>query len=117
LRRQLSKEQREQVMVDMRRDGMTLQEVADAVGVSYGTAHAVTENSLSELINSTVTGADGKTYPSKKKRKPAPPQQNIFDPGVRIRVASFDSAIFVDELLILMSREGLLYSQTNLLVA
>lgn len=39
LRRHLSREQRDEVMRAMRADGMTYQEIADRVGVSYGTVH------------------------------------------------------------------------------
>ena len=39
LRRQLTDEQRAQVMRDMRQDGMTIREIAKAAGVSVGTVH------------------------------------------------------------------------------
>jgi len=73
LRRHLSKEQRDQTMVAMRADGMTLQEVADTVGVSVGTVHAATENNFSNLKSSTTVGKDGKERPQTyKPRRPKP---------------------------------------------
>lgn len=39
LRRQLTDEQRAQIMRDMRQDGMTIREIAKAAGVSVGTVH------------------------------------------------------------------------------
>lgn len=78
-RRHLTKEQRNQVIKDMRADGATLQEIADATNVSVGTVHTVTsDNSFSELKNSeppaTVTGKDGKTYPAAKTKKTEEPE-------------------------------------------
>lgn len=72
LRRHLSKEQRDEVMRQMRADGATYQQIADAVGVSYGTAHSATKD---QLINSDkLPGADGKYRPATYERKPeAPP--------------------------------------------
>lgn len=63
LRRQLDRAQRDSVIVSMRADGMTLQAIADTVGVSVGTVHSVTDG-FSELKSSTVTGKDGKQYPA-----------------------------------------------------
>jgi N6-adenosine-specific RNA methylase IME4 len=81
LRRHLTKEQRAEVMADMRRDGMTLQQIATAVNVSVGTVHN-TLSSFSELKNSetpmTTVGKDGKSYPATKQRK-------VGTPGITVK--------------------------------
>lgn len=78
-RRHLNKEQRDSVMRDMRADGATYKEIAQAVGVSTDTAHRVASDvELSEIGK--VTGADGKQYPATYARKPEPPP-TMFDPG------------------------------------
>jgi hypothetical protein len=61
-RRHLTREQRDDVIRRLRSEGMTLQAIADSVGVSYGTAHNATRD---ELINSDkLMGADGKERPA-----------------------------------------------------
>ena len=73
LRRHLSKEQRDEVMRQMRADGATIQKIADTVGVSVGTVHSAVSGV--ELFSSEkLKGADGKYRPASYERKPeAPP--------------------------------------------
>lgn len=66
LRRHLSKEQRDEVMREMRRDGATYQEIAAAVGVGVATAYRATE---STFPNEKVVGADGKARPASYERR------------------------------------------------
>ena len=62
-----------------RADGATYQEIANAVGVSYGTVHAAAADV--ELIKTDkLLGADGKYRPATYARKPEPPP-TMFDPG------------------------------------
>lgn len=86
LRRQLSKEQRDAVMVDMRRDGMSYRAIAEAVGTSVGAAH----NIVSEVFKNehlTITGTDGKIYPAQQQPKLDPRRFawefgiSTFEPG------------------------------------
>lgn len=82
LRRQLTKKQREQVMIDFRKDGLSYRQIADAVGVDHTTAYHVAKNAGVENSTPVVTGKDGKKQASTKKvRQPSPPQQSIFSPG------------------------------------
>jgi hypothetical protein len=58
-------------MVDMRRDGMSVRAISNAVGASVGAVHGV----VSEVFKNehlTVNGADGKTYPAQQQPKAAP---------------------------------------------
>ena len=73
LRRHMGKEEREQMMVDMRKDGMSYRKIGEAVGVSHMTAQRIVENSGVTNVTPVVTGADGKQYPAKQERKPLPP--------------------------------------------
>jgi len=78
-RRHLNKEQRDSVMRDMRADGATYQEIAEAVGVGYATAYRATAEI--ELIQTDkLPGKDGKYRPATYARKPEPPP-TMFDPG------------------------------------
>ena len=78
-RRHLDSEQRREVMRQLRARGMTLQKIADVVGVSYGTAHSATKDV--ELINfDKLPGADGKHYPAHyTPREVAPEPQEADD--------------------------------------
>jgi ParB family chromosome partitioning protein len=68
LRRQLTREQRDEVMRSMRADGATYGAIAAAVGVSVGTVHNAANGV--ELFNSEkVIGADGKRYPASYGRR------------------------------------------------
>lgn len=81
LRRQLSKEQREQVMIAMRKDGMKLEEIAEAVGVDPATVQRVTKPEIANA-NSEITNTRGQKRPATyAKRKPKSSQQSIFHPG------------------------------------
>lgn len=73
LRRQLSKEQRDAVMVDMRRDGMSYRAIAEATGVSHEQARQTVKNSGVKILTP-VTGTDGKTYPA---QQPQPEPQPL----------------------------------------
>lgn len=70
-RRHLTKEQRDDVIRRLRAQGMTLEKVAKAAGVSVGTVHAATNE---QLFNSEkLPGADGKARPAHyKPRKKMP---------------------------------------------
>jgi len=74
LRRHMGKDEREQMMVDMRKDGMSYRKIGEAVGVVEGTVRNVVKNSGAQIYAPEyVTGADGKQYPAKQERKPLPP--------------------------------------------
>lgn len=77
LRRHLSKEQRDDVMRQMRADGMTYQQIADTVGVNVATAHRAAAD-VELLQMQKVTGADGKQYPASYERKPEP-EPDLFE--------------------------------------
>ena len=78
-RRHLNKEQRDSVMRDMRADGATYQEIANAVGVNVATAHRAAAD-VELLQMQKLPGADGKYRPATYARKPEPPP-TMFDPG------------------------------------
>ena len=63
LRRQLTKEQRDEQMRAMRADGMTYQQIAETVGVSVGTVHGVASD-VELFKNEKLPGADGKYRPA-----------------------------------------------------
>jgi N6-adenosine-specific RNA methylase IME4 len=72
MRRQLNREQREEVMRAMRADGMSLRQIGKVVGVDVSTVHkAVAKSGVGNPTPAHVTGADGKTYPAE--RKPVAP--------------------------------------------
>lgn len=70
LRRHLSKDDRNKIMADMRADGATLQEIADAVGVSKSTVHREVK---STFPFGKVEGKDGKERPAVYK-----PRKSVF---------------------------------------
>lgn len=75
VRRHLSNEQRAPHWLEMRKAGMTLQQIADVSGVSVGTVHgAVAEFFKNEKLEqpATVVGKDGKNYPTRKPRQAVP---------------------------------------------
>ena len=79
MRRQLSREQRDEVMRAMRADGMTYKEIAQAVGVSVNTAYRLSkETDLFEIEK--VVGAEGKSYPATYAPR-AEPAPALFVPG------------------------------------
>lgn len=73
LRRHLSPEQQRQVMQAMRADNMSIRQIMDATGKSYGSVYrAVSGDSIESP--EFVTGKDGKQYPAQQQPKPeAPP--------------------------------------------
>lgn len=80
-RRHLTKEQRNQIIKDMRADGATQQEIVEATGSSKGTVHrALSDSPNGETVSpATVTGKDGKTYPATKPRtNGSPPKPSLF---------------------------------------
>lgn len=79
LRRQMNKDEREQIMVDMKRDGASYRKIAQALGVDPVTVLNTIKKSGVE-ISTPVNGADGKTYPAQQQPKPEPPA-TLFDPG------------------------------------
>lgn len=78
IRRQLTPEQRDEQMAAMRDDGMSLRQIADAVGVS----HMTVSRGVTNVTPEKVVGKDGKKYPATKKHKtakpPAAPTVSIF---------------------------------------
>jgi N6-adenosine-specific RNA methylase IME4/ParB-like chromosome segregation protein Spo0J len=67
MRRQLSREQRDEVMRAMRADGMSQRQIAQAVGVSLGTvSNALTCSGDQNWSPEQVIGADGKSYPAER---------------------------------------------------
>ncbi len=87
LRRQLSKDQRDQVMVDMRKDGMSYRQIAEATGASVGKVHdTVVQVFKNEHLESPVAikGADGKQYPAQQEPKTQAPQISMFVPGSEV---------------------------------
>lgn len=82
LRRQLNKEQREQVIKSMRADGMKHHQIAEAVGVDRSTVTKLLGESESENSHSEIVNTRGQKRPATyAKRKSPPPQQSIFSPG------------------------------------
>lgn len=76
LRRHLSKEQRDEVMIAMRRDGMSYRQIAEAVGVSHT---EVARSTAGVTIVTPVKGSDGKQYPAQQTRRPEPsPTPGLF---------------------------------------
>lgn len=80
LRRQMSKGEREAIMVDMRKDGMSVRKIAEATGVGVATVHRTISGvpfGTPEEKPQTITGADGKQYPAKQERKQDLPQLTL----------------------------------------
>lgn len=73
-RRHLSKEARKKVMADMRADGMSLRQIAEATGVGVATAFRAVPNETPEK----TTGKDGKKYPAKQLAKPKVSTPNVI---------------------------------------
>lgn len=63
-RRHLTREQRRELVAELRGKGWSLPRIADRLGISVGTAHADTQVFKTESLPRTITGADGKTYPA-----------------------------------------------------
>lgn len=67
LRRQLSDDERERLMVEMRQDGASYRQIATANGVSTMTAYNAVKNSgVQNYTPETINGSDGKQYPATK---------------------------------------------------
>lgn len=72
MRRHLSKSQMAPHFVALRQDGMTLSDIADAVGVSHMTVHR-TLTDVKVPLPVTTFGKDGKKRPTQYKPRQAPP--------------------------------------------
>jgi N6-adenosine-specific RNA methylase IME4/DNA-binding CsgD family transcriptional regulator len=75
LRRHLPKEARAAVLADMRRDGMTLQQIAEVTGISKSTVHRQLEETVfpfGKTEPQEIIGKDGKSYPATKPRVGTP---------------------------------------------
>ena len=79
MRRQLTREGRAAVIQDMRRDGMTLQAIADAVGVGRGTVHRIVENSDFPIGKSEITNERGQTRPATYTRHEPPAVSDFWE--------------------------------------
>lgn len=79
LRRQLTKEQRDEVMKAMRQDGATYQEIAAAVGVSYGKAHEVASN---VNISSDIENSRGQLRPATYAKQSTDPRRFAWEFGI-----------------------------------
>lgn len=71
-RRNLTREQRKEMVARLRNDGMSVRSIAKATGASVGTV-AADLSTCSELNTSAVSGADGKTYPASRPAPALPP--------------------------------------------
>jgi N6-adenosine-specific RNA methylase IME4 len=84
LRRHLSKEQRDEVMIAMRRDGMSYRQIAEAVGVSHT---EVARSTAGVTIVTPVKGSDGKQYPATQTRRTfAADMPTLFVPGGAVAI-------------------------------
>lgn len=83
LRRQMTPEERERMIVDFRVDGLRQEEIAEAAGVDQATVSRVLNDPVyADALTDAPTkikGKDGKIYPAKKTRKPK--LQTLFHPG------------------------------------
>lgn len=76
-RRQLTREQRAELVADLRRRRMSLRKIAEVTGIPRSTV----ERDLSPVPNGTpdeIAGADGKVYPSRRPA-PEPPLDPTFE--------------------------------------
>jgi N6-adenosine-specific RNA methylase IME4 len=74
-------------MVDMRKDGMSYRQIAEATGASVGKVHdTVVQVFKNEHLESPVAikGADGKQYPAQQEPKTQAPQISMFVPGSEV---------------------------------
>ncbi|MEZ4558753.1 MAG: DNA N-6-adenine-methyltransferase [Caldilineaceae bacterium] len=97
LRRQMTKEQRDRLIVAMRQDGMSYRQIGDAVGVSRQTVKNIADDAGVKNLTP-VTGADGKQYPATMPRRPQPAPVRYADvdddgwgdPGLGVPVVEVD---------------------------
>lgn len=90
-RRHLTREQRDEVMRDMRANGMTYQEIADAVGVSVFTAHrAANDVPILEIKNGV-----GQIRPASYNRQPD--EEHTFQSSIPIQVEDADADANADD--------------------
>ena len=99
VRRQMTKEQRDRLIVAMRQDKMSQRQIAAAVGVTQPTVSNVLNNAGDKYLSpATITGADGKQYPATKPRRPQPAPVRYADvdddgwgdPGLGVPVVEVD---------------------------
>lgn len=86
VRRQMTKDQRNKLIVAMREDGMSYRQIGEAVGVDPATAHRTVANATVEQP-STITGRDGKERPATMPRpEPAPltPAMRTYNSGLPV---------------------------------
>jgi transcriptional regulator with XRE-family HTH domain len=101
-RRQLTTAQRNELIVALRREGMTQQEIAKAVGVSVGTVNGALKFSPeNEGGPETITNTRGQQRPTRYDRRPRPGDDFTDDQGETRRVAEVqehgDDIIVLDE--------------------
>lgn len=97
LRRQMTKEQRDRLIVAMRQDGMSYRQIGDAVGIDAATAHRTVANATVDQP-ATITGRDGKERPATMPRRPQPAPVRYADvdddgwgdPGLGVPVVEVD---------------------------
>ena len=97
VRRQMTKEQRNKLIVAMREDGMSYPQIAKAVGVDPSTAYRTFANAKVEQP-ATITGRDGKERPATMPRRPQPAPVRYADvdddgwgdPGLGVPVVEVD---------------------------
>ena len=82
VRRQMSKDQRNKLIVAMREDGMSYRQIGEAVGVGKSTVERIAAG----VPNGTpehITGADGKQYPATNPRpEPEPAAMRTYNSGL-----------------------------------
>ena len=86
LRRQMTKDEREAIMVDMRKDGMSYRQIAEATGVNASTVMRTVDSTVAfatvEEMPKIVIGKDGKQRSAVQVERKAPaPQAALFVPG------------------------------------
>lgn len=91
-RRHLTREQRDEVMRQMRADGMTYQEIASAVGVSHPTVMAATRD---VNVNSYIENARGQIRPASYNRQTD--DEHTFQSSIPIQVEDADADANADD--------------------
>lgn len=93
LRRQLTRDQRDEVMRAMRADGATYQEIAAAVGVSIGKVH----NAASDVVifNSEIENSRGQVRPASYEKR-ADPRRYAWEFGISESTYTPGAAVVLD---------------------
>lgn len=92
LRRQLTREQRADVMRAMRADGATYQEIAAAVGVSHPTAMAATRD---VIVNPYIENSRGQVRPASYEKR-ADPRRYAWEFGISESTYTPGAAVVLD---------------------